>query len=106
MTDPTTPSTPGRELRPGQVVLGAVLGLVVCWIWIVVVLVVGLSVAYGSESDAAVVAAVAVAGLPVVVGVVLIARPGTRQAGAGFLMGLAIGLIAGAGVCASLFGLG
>jgi len=82
---------------------GLVLGAIVCWVWITASLVVGLGTAYGADSNLVAVLALVVAALPVVVGIVLLLRPSTRQLGTGFLMGISIGMIAGAGVCASLF---
>ncbi len=92
-----------QPVRAWPVVGGLVLGAVVCWVWITASLILGLGTAYSTSSDVVAVVAVAVAALPVVVGIVLLVRPRTRQLGAGFLMGIAIGMIAGAGVCASLF---
>jgi hypothetical protein len=40
--------------------------------------------------------------LPGLVGVVLLARPRTRQAGAGLLLGLAVGTIVTSGACTLL----
>ena len=103
-TPPSWPlDPPGRELRAGPIVGGIALGVIVCWVWITLMLVIGLSTAYGADSNALAAGAVAVAASPVLVGVVLLIRPRTRLMGAGFLMGLSIGMIAGAGVCASLF---
>jgi hypothetical protein len=94
---------PVNQIRALPIVGGLVLGVVVCWVWIAVALIVGFGAAYGSDSDAPAVLALAVAAVPVVVGIVLLVRPRTRQLGAGFLMGISIGFIAGAGVCASMF---
>ncbi|WP_193608443.1 hypothetical protein [Nocardioides lijunqiniae] len=91
------------QLRGHLIVLGVVVGAVVCWIWIVLSLVLGFGAAYGNDSDVPAVIGLAAAVLPVVVGIVLLVRPRTRQFGAGFLMGISIGFIAGAGVCAALF---
>lgn len=41
--------------------------------------------------------------LPVAVGLIMLAVPSWRRAGAGFVMGLAIGSIASAGVCGAFF---
>ncbi|WP_193612257.1 hypothetical protein [Nocardioides lijunqiniae] len=91
------------QLRGHLIVLGLVLGALVCWAWIAFSLIVGFGVAYGNDSGVPAVLGVVLAALPVVVGIVLLVRPRTRQVGAGFLMGISIGFIAGAGVCASLF---
>jgi hypothetical protein len=97
MTDPASP------IRPLPLIGGLVLGLVVCWGWIAVTLIVGLGVAYGNDSGFPAVIGLVFAVVPVVIGIVLLVRPRTRQVGAGFLMGLSVGFIVGAGVCASLF---
>ncbi|WP_309647037.1 hypothetical protein [Nocardioides sp.] len=94
---------PGKPLRALPIIGGLVLGAVVCWIWIAGSLIVGLGAAYGQDSGALAAVGLAVAALPVVLGIVLLVRPSSRQLGAGFLMGIAIGMIVGAGVCASLF---
>lgn len=96
----------GREHKPVQawpLIGGLVLGVPVCWFWMTVSLVLGFGVSYGNGSDVAAVIGVLLAGVPVVLGIALLVRPRTRQLGAGFLMGISIGFIAGAGVCASLF---
>lgn len=98
-----TESTPQGSVRAGPIIGGLVLGAIVWLVWITVALVVGFGTAYGTESDAVAVATLVVAALPVLLAIVLIARPRTRQLGAGFLMGISIGFIAGAGVCVSLF---
>ncbi len=94
---------PDHQVRAWPIIGGVVLGLLVCWFWITLSLIVGFGAAYGSESDAPAVAAIAFAALPVLLGLVFLIRPRTRQLGAGFLMGISIGFIAGAGVCVSLF---
>ncbi|MCD4536040.1 hypothetical protein LRP67_18280 [Nocardioides sp. cx-169] len=96
-------TTPVSQIRALPVVGGLVLGVVACWLWIAVAIIVGFGAAYGSDSEAPAIVALAVAAVPVVVGIVLLLRPRTRQLGAGFLMGVSIGFIAGAGVCASMF---
>ena len=95
--------SPGKPLRALPIIGGLVLGAVVCWIWIAGSLIIGLGTAYDQDSGALAAVGLAVALLPVVLGIVLLVRPSTRQLGAGFLMGISIGMIAGAGVCASLF---
>jgi hypothetical protein len=99
----TPEGPPARPMRAGPIVGGIVLGVLVCWVWITVMLIGGFAMAYGRESNAPAIAAVALAFLPVVLAVVFIVVPRTRQLGAGFLMGISVGLIAGAGVCVSLF---
>lgn len=90
-------------MRAGPLLGGMACGVLACWTWITGALVVGLTAAYGTSSNAVAVAAVVMAGLPVALGIVLLVRPRSRQVGAGFLMGLSIGMIIGAGVCASFF---
>ncbi|TAL28001.1 MAG: hypothetical protein EPN98_24295 [Phenylobacterium sp.] len=99
----TQPLPEPKEIRAWPIIGGLVLGVVVCWVWITVALFVGFGASYGYDNNAAALAAVALAGLPVVLGIVFLVVPRTRQLGAGFLMGISIGFIAGAGVCASLF---
>jgi hypothetical protein len=90
-------------MRGHLIVLGLVLGMVCCWVWIAVSLILGIGVAYGNDSSVPAVLGLVLAALPVVVGIALLVVPKTRQLGAGFLMGISIGFIVGAGVCASLF---
>jgi len=94
---------PQQHVRAWPIIGGVVLGVVVCWVWIALALIIGFGAAYGSESDAPALAAIAFALLPVVLGIVFLVVPRTRQLGAGFLMGISIGFIGGAGVCVSLF---
>ncbi|MCD4524804.1 hypothetical protein [Nocardioides sp. cx-173] len=96
-------TAPTSQIRALPIIGGLALGMVACWLWIAVALIVGFGAAYGSDSEAPAILALAVAAVPVVVGIVLLLRPRTRQLGAGFLMGISIGFIAGAGVCASMF---
>lgn len=79
---------PGVPLRALPTIGGLVLGAVVCWVWITGSLIVGLGSAYGTDSGGVAVLAVAVAALPVVLGIVLLVRPSTRQLGAGLLSGV------------------
>ncbi len=92
-----------QELRAAPIVGGIVLGVGVCMVWITATLFVGFGTAYGSGSDVPAVLGIVAAVLPVVLAVVLLARPRTRQLGAGFLMGISVGLIVGAGACATVF---
>lgn len=103
MTQPPVQEPPGRPLQALPIIGGLVVGVIVCWVWIAFSLILGLGTAYGSQSNAVAVGAVIIAGLPVLLGVLLLVRPRTRLLAAGFLMGLSIGMIGGAGVCASLF---
>ncbi|GAB2880500.1 hypothetical protein [Nocardioides pacificus] len=94
-------------MRGGVVVAGGVLGFALSWLWIAIVLFGGFASSYGSEGDSftgswvfgVLVGAAALA--PLVLAVVLLVRPRTRQAGAGLVMGLAIGMVVGSGICAS-----
>lgn len=98
---------PGRPVSPGALVAGGVLGFVLSWLWIAIVLFGGFAAAYSAEGDGftsswAFGVLVAVAALaPLVLAVVLLVLPRTRQAGAGVVMGLAIGMVVGSGVCGS-----
>jgi hypothetical protein len=94
---------PQKQVRAWPVIGGLVLGVVVCWVWVTVALFVSFGASYGYDNNAVALVAVALAGLPVVLGIGFLVRPRTRLLGAGFLMGISIGFIAGAGVCASLF---
>lgn len=99
----TQPLPEPKEIRAWPIIGGLVLGVVVCWVWITVSLFTGFTASYGYDNNAAAIGAVALAGVPVLLGIVFLVVPRTRQLGAGFLMGISIGFIAGAGVCASLF---
>lgn len=96
-----------QPIKPGMLALGILLGAVASYVWLAIVILMGGAVAYGVASDggsgtastAAVVVAVLVGAAPIVATVVLAARPRTRQLGAGLVIGLAIGMIAGAGIC-------
>ncbi len=70
---------------------GAVVGVVLAWFAFALVLLSGPSASPGP--------AVAALVLSAVTGIALVAHPRSRQAGTGFLLGLAVGLITGAGVC-------
>ena len=90
----TSGEPPVRRIQAGSVFGGAVVGVVLAWFSFAVVV---LNVPPAAiEAPATAVVALA---LPAVVGLALLAHPRSRQAGAGFLMGLAIGMITGAGVC-------
>ena len=93
MTD-TSGEPPVRRIRAGAVFGGIAFGVVLSWFSFVLVLLTGLS-GDSEGPDSAMIAL----GLPAVVGIALLAHPRSRQAGTGFLMGLAIGMITGAGVC-------
>ena len=88
----TSGEPPVRRVDAGAVFGGIVLGVVLTWLSFTAVVSAGLS---NGGPAPAVLALV----LPAVVGVALLSHPRSRQAGAGLLMGLAIGMITGAGVC-------
>ena len=94
----TSGEPPVRRIQAGQVFGGVVLGVGLAWLTFAVVLMTGYSA--GRETTAVPVMAL---GLPAVAGIALLAHPRSRQAGTGFLMGLAIGMITGAGVCGLTF---
>ena len=94
----TSGEPPVRRVHAGPVVGGVVLGVVLAWFTTAVVLLTGYSA--GREATAVPVMAL---GLPAVAGIALLAHPRTRQAGTGLVMGLAIGMITGAGVCGLTF---
>ncbi len=90
----TSGEPPVRRVQAGAVFDGVVVGVVLAWSAFVLVLLTGPQV--GREAPTAGVIALA---LLAVVGVALLAHPRSRQAGTGFLIGVAIGMITGAGVC-------
>jgi hypothetical protein len=104
------PGQPGHSelnrIRPFPLIGGAVLGFIASWLTFGVTLI-GLYSASGDGSSlgADIVAGVGLFGLAVVLGLLLVPRR-TRYWGAGFLMGLAIGAITGAGVCGGFLGIG
>jgi hypothetical protein len=84
-----------------MIVLGVVLGIVATFVWFFLVFVFALSL----ENDASAPAdwlVFLLFVLPLPLSIVLLVVRRTRQAAAGFVMGLAIGTIAIAGFCASL----
>lgn len=98
-----------QEPREGRVTwwavfLGALLGFVASWT-VFAVTVLGLYATYGDSTSTGqnIVAGLGLFGLPVILGLLLL-RPRNRVVGAGFLLGLAIGSITGAGICAGFAG--
>ena len=92
-----------RPLRKLPIIGGAILGFISTW----VLLTVAILVLYSTQLTGFLewlVPAVALFGLPVIFGVLLIPER-TRRWGAGALLGLAIGSITGAGVCAGFLGI-
>ncbi len=98
--------TTGAESQPVRtlpVLGGAVLGFAATWF----LLTIATLVLYGQQLRGAmevVVPAVALFALPVISGLLLVPRR-TRRWGAGFLIGVALGSITGAGACAGFIGL-
>ncbi|MEI2712646.1 MAG: hypothetical protein V9G04_04955 [Nocardioides sp.] len=97
---------PGADpIKPWPVILGVLLGAVVSWVYLAVVLFVGFARSYdassqGEEAGIWFAGALILAVLPIIAAIVLLCIRRTRQLGAGFVMGLCIGTIIGAGVCA------
>jgi hypothetical protein len=103
MVERENPPAESQPVRVLPVLGGAVLGFAATW----VLLTVAILVLYGRQLTGAmefVVPAVALFALPVLSGL-LMARRSTRRWGAGFLIGVAIGSITGAGVCAGFMGI-
>ena len=90
-----------NRIRGGLVALGVVLGVVATFIWMAVVLVVGISQENntGRIPDWAV---FVLFFLPLPLSILLLVFRRTRQAAAGFVMGLAIGVLVLAGLCSGL----
>jgi hypothetical protein len=94
------PDQPNR-IRGGLVVLGVALGIVATFVWMVVVLVFGIS----QENNSGAIPdwlVFVLFFLPLPLSVLLLLFRRTRQAAAGFVMGLAIGVLVLAGLCSSL----
>jgi drug/metabolite transporter (DMT)-like permease len=95
--------TPGREpheIKGPLVALGIVLGLVATFVWMFAVFIVALSLENSTSSTSdGLVFALLILPLPLSIGLLCWRR--TRQAAAGFVMGLAIGTLALAGLCSS-----
>ncbi len=97
---------PVRSVNPATVVGGAVLGFAGSWVLFALV-VMAMYTAYGDSTSTGqtVIAFTALLALPVV-GLALMVSPRTRHAGAGLLMGVAIGSVVGAGICGAVIGSG
>lgn len=93
------------RIRALQLVGGAVLGFLADWFLFTVSLF-AVYANYGDSTGTAqdVLAFSGLLGPPIVLGLLLVPRR-TRYWGTGFLMGVAIGTMTGAGVCAGFFGL-
>jgi len=89
-----------RPIKGGSVAIGIVLGLVATFAWMFVVFIVALSMENSPDS----VPDWLVFGLfilPLPVAILMLCFRRTRQAAAGFVMGLAIGTLVVAGICSS-----
>lgn len=98
-----------RPVNPGFVILGGVLGFGFSWVWIGAAIFFGFAGSYDAQDGGGfmgtwvfgvLVALLALA--PLIVSILLLVLPRTRQAGAGVVMGLAIGSVVASGVCASI----
>ena len=91
---------PPREVTGWEVVIGIVIGLVATFVWMFIVFIVGLSM----ENDTQRLPDWLVSGLfvlPFPLAILLLCFRRTRQAAAGFVMGMAIGTLMIAGLCTS-----
>ena len=88
-SDGHDPATPAAVI--GGAILGVIGGIVLSF----------LSMSLASTIDSEFSAALLMFGVPVLVGVVLLGVPQLRRVGAGFVMGLGIGSVVSAGVCAA-----
>jgi hypothetical protein len=89
------------QVRGGLVAVGVVLGIVATFIWMVIVFVVALSQENNSGGIPDWLVFVLFF-LPLPLSILLLVFRRTRQAAAGFVMGLAIGVLVLAGLCSSL----
>lgn len=97
------PEEQERPVRAGPVVGGAILGFVATWALFILAVLVSYARQYDGTGGV-VLAAVALFGLPVLSALLMIPR-GTRHWAAGLMVGVAIGSITGAGICAGFVGL-
>jgi hypothetical protein len=91
------------EVHAASVIGGIILGVVLTFVWLFVVFVAAFSLDPNGNTTA--VQDVLIFGffvLPFIGAIVLLCFRRTRQAGAGLVMGMAIGSLALAGVCGSL----
>lgn len=86
------PETPPDRPTTGAVIGGTVVGV----IGGIVLAFIATALLSNVSGDAP---TIAMFGVPVLVGIVLLAVPSLRRTGAGFVMGLGIGSIVSAGVC-------
>jgi hypothetical protein len=88
--------------KVGNVIGGVVLGLVAAFGYMVV----AFFIAYGLDPSGSGTVWVLMFAAPAVLGAILLAAPRTRHAGAGLVIGLAVGLIAVPAMCVSPLMLG
>ncbi len=95
---------PLRSVSPWASVGGAVLAFVGTWL-LFAIAVMALYSAYGdsTSTEQTVMGVAALLALPLL-GLALMIAPLTRHAGAGLLMGIAIGSVVGAGICGTVIG--
>lgn len=92
-----TGDTGPQPTRPGAVLGGVVVGVLGAIFYLVVV---GLALySSGNDLDGTDLVSVIYLIAPAVVGIVLLLVPRTRRAGAGFVIGVAVGMIVLPGVC-------
>ena len=94
------PREPPREVKGWAVAVGIALGLVATFVWMLIVFVVALSMENDTQrlSDGWIFALFV---LPLPASILLLCFRRTRQAAAGFVMGMAIGTLMVAGLCTS-----
>jgi hypothetical protein len=97
------PDEPPRQIRGWAVVIGVVLGLVGTFVWMLVIFIAAYSLSMEqAEANAASDGLVfALFILPLPLSILLLCFRRTRQAAAGFVMGMAIGTLVLAGICGS-----
>ena len=91
---------PPREVKGWAVAVGIALGLIATFVWMLIVFFVALSMENDTQRlpDGLVFALFV---LPLPVSILLLCFRRTRQAAAGFVMGMAIGTLMVAGLCSS-----
>lgn len=96
----------GHWVDKGALAGGVILGFVASW-GMFAFLAFATYASYGDTSSTlpTLVPIAGLVALPVVSGLLMI-RPRSRRAGAGLLMGVAIGSVVGAGVCGTVLGVG
>ena len=98
MTDQSAPQT--ESTRVPLVVLGLVVGIVAFLVYLVVMVLVSYAAAVEDTTPMNALLTALLA-LPILPGAVLLRGRRSRRAAAGFVMGLALGLIASAATCAT-----